>query len=442
MPGKRRARYGRTRRAAISATSRSPSRTWPVPARRRSPSTAVPLDKRHRLCRRRCGRDPAPVADDEAAPRRPSSMVTVYETLERPLIGRVIARMEAARNPRSTGNMLSPALRRFLADPRARVEEEIGKRIAGERFQVGVAEADRRHPVRQDGTARREARRKSGAVGDAGADPAGGTGPGRATRIAEEDPRMAPARQAEIHLYGFAAAAMPIRETGPGPHLVLAWQPPPPAGSPPRSRTCRTSRSAPRRAGKHPHVPSWRRRGQEAASRPITARSSCASSPTSPDIPQLRQAFEDGVDIHAMPPRQRHVRRAVRRTWTSDLVRRRAKTINFGIIYGISAFGLAEPASASAARRRAPTSASTSSASRHPRLTWTRPAPSCGANGFVTTLFGRKAHYPEIDSPNPSMRAFLERAAINAPSRAPPPTSSAAPWSAWTARWRRPAFRP
>jgi DNA polymerase-1 len=37
------------------------------------------------------------------------------------------------------------------------------------------------------------------------------------------------------------------------------------------------------------------------------------------------------------------------------------------------------------------------------------------AHGYVVTLFGRKAHYPEIDTKNPSMRAFFERAAINAP---------------------------
>jgi DNA polymerase I len=39
----------------------------------------------------------------------------------------------------------------------------------------------------------------------------------------------------------------------------------------------------------------------------------------------------------------------------------------------------------------------------------------CHTNGYVTTLFGRKAHYPEINSKNPQMRAFQERAAINAP---------------------------
>jgi hypothetical protein len=51
----------------------------------------------------------------------------------------------------------------------------------------------------------------------------------------------------------------------------------------------------------------------------------------------------------------------------------------------------------------------------------------CRAQGYVTTLFGRKMHYPEIKVKNPSLRSFNERAAINARLKAPPPTSSAAP---------------
>ncbi len=49
------------------------------------------------------------------------------------------------------------------------------------------------------------------------------------------------------------------------------------------------------------------------------------------------------------------------------------------------------------------------------------------ADGHVTTLFGRMIQFPNANSGNPSERAFVERASINAPSRAPPPTSSAAP---------------
>ena len=56
------------------------------------------------------------------------------------------------------------------------------------------------------------------------------------------------------------------------------------------------------------------------------------------DIPQLRQAFADGVDIHAMTASEMF---GVPVAGMPSDVRRRAKAINFGIIYGISAFGLA-----------------------------------------------------------------------------------------------------
>ncbi len=129
------------------------------------------------------------------------------------------------------------------------------------------------------------------------------------------------------------------------------------------------------------------------------------------DIPQLRQAFADGQDIHAMTASEMF---GVPVEGMDPMVRRRAKAINFGIIYGISAFGLAnqlgigrEEAGAYIRKyfERFPGIRDYMDSTR----AFVR------ANGFVTTLFGRKAHYPEIDSPNPSMRAFLERAAINAP---------------------------
>ena len=129
------------------------------------------------------------------------------------------------------------------------------------------------------------------------------------------------------------------------------------------------------------------------------------------DIPQLRQAFADGQDIHAMTASEMF---GVPIAGMDPMVRRRAKAINFGIIYGISAFGLAnqlgigrEEAGAYIRKyfERFPGIRDYMDSTR----AFVR------ANGFVTTLFGRKAHYPEIDSPNPSMRAFLERAAINAP---------------------------
>ncbi|KMO29190.1 DNA polymerase I [Methylobacterium variabile] len=129
------------------------------------------------------------------------------------------------------------------------------------------------------------------------------------------------------------------------------------------------------------------------------------------DIPQLRQAFEDGIDIHAatasamfgVPLDQ----------MTPDL-RRRAKTINFGIIYGISAFGLAD-------RLGIPQSEASAFIKQYfERFPGIRAyiddtKKICRDKGYVTTLFGRVCHYPQIRSNNPQERASVERQAINAP---------------------------
>ena len=130
------------------------------------------------------------------------------------------------------------------------------------------------------------------------------------------------------------------------------------------------------------------------------------------DIPQLRKAFADGLDIHAMTASEMF--NVPLKDMTSE-VRRRAKAINFGIIYGISAFGLANQLSISQARKPALTSRPISSGSPGSATTWTRPRNSRTSNGFVETIFGRRIHYPEINTKNPGMRGFYERAAINAP---------------------------
>ena len=95
-------------------------------------------------------------------------------------------------------------------------------------------------------------------------------------------------------------------------------------------------------------------------------------------------------------------------------VRRRAKAINFGIIYGISAFGLANQLGI--AKEEAGAYIKTYF-ERFPGIRDYMEATKKFAHehGFVTTVFGRRIHYPEINTKNPSMRGFLERAAINAP---------------------------
>lgn len=129
------------------------------------------------------------------------------------------------------------------------------------------------------------------------------------------------------------------------------------------------------------------------------------------DIPQLQEAFAKGQDIHAatasamfgVPLDQ----------MTSDL-RRQAKTINFGIIYGISAFGLA-------VRLGIPNTEAAAFIKqyfeRFPgiRTYIDETKKFCREKGYVTTLFGRVCHYPQIKSGNPSERAGVERQAINAP---------------------------
>ncbi len=129
------------------------------------------------------------------------------------------------------------------------------------------------------------------------------------------------------------------------------------------------------------------------------------------DIPQLKKAFEEGLDIHAMTASEMF---GVAIEGMPPEVRRRAKAINFGIIYGISAFGLA--AQLSIPKQEAGEYIATYF-KRFPGIRDYMEATKKRAHeqGFVETIFGRRVHYPEINTKNPSMRGFLERAAINAP---------------------------
>ena len=129
------------------------------------------------------------------------------------------------------------------------------------------------------------------------------------------------------------------------------------------------------------------------------------------DIPQLKKAFASGLDIHAMTASEMF---GVPVEGMPSEVRRRAKAINFGIIYGISAFGLAnqlgiprEEAGAYIKRYF----------ERFPGIRdyMDKTRATVREHGVVTTIFGRKCHFPKIASSNASERAFFERAAINAP---------------------------
>src|SRR4051794_17298300 len=128
------------------------------------------------------------------------------------------------------------------------------------------------------------------------------------------------------------------------------------------------------------------------------------------EVPALRQAFKDGTDIHAMTASEMF---GVPVKGMPADVRRRAKAINFGIIYGISAFGLANQLGIG---REEAGAYINKYLERFPRIRDYMEETKAAAkkHGYVTTLFGRKCHYPDIAAANPSLRAFNERASINA----------------------------
>ncbi|BBL52748.1 DNA polymerase I [Bartonella quintana] len=129
------------------------------------------------------------------------------------------------------------------------------------------------------------------------------------------------------------------------------------------------------------------------------------------DITALKEAFAQGQDIHAITASQMF---GVAIEGMNSDIRRRAKAINFGIIYGISAFGLANQLGLSRQE-----------ASHYIQLYFERfpgikdymemTKNFACRNGYVETIFGRRIHYPEIKAANPQVRSFNERAAINAP---------------------------
>jgi DNA polymerase-1 len=127
-------------------------------------------------------------------------------------------------------------------------------------------------------------------------------------------------------------------------------------------------------------------------------------------IEQLRKAFRDGLDIHAMTASEMF---GVPVKNMPAEVRRRAKAINFGIIYGISAFGLANQLGIG---REEAGAYIRKYFERFPGIRDYIEETKAFAkkHGYVETLFGRKCHYPDIVASNASIRAFNERAAVNA----------------------------
>ena len=129
------------------------------------------------------------------------------------------------------------------------------------------------------------------------------------------------------------------------------------------------------------------------------------------EIDTLKDAFHKGLDIHAITASQVF---EVPIEGMDPMVRRNAKAINFGIIYGISAFGLARQlgiSNSEAAQyidtyfERYPGIRSYMDSTKEEARTY----------GYVMTPFGRKCHIKGINEKNPNLRNMAERAAINAP---------------------------
>ena len=174
-----------------------------------------------------------------------------------------------------------------------------------------------------------------------------------------------------------------------------------------RIRTSSRSRSAPSSAAgsaRHSSPPTG-----HASSRPTTARSSCGSSPTSRASPCCARRLPQGEDIHAATASQVF---GIPQAELSRGQRDTAKMVNFGIIYGISSFGLSE--NLGIPRDEAQELIDTYLA-RLPRVQELikRTIAQAAADGYVTTLLGRRRPIPELRASNRQTRSLGERLAVN-----------------------------
>jgi DNA polymerase-1 len=129
------------------------------------------------------------------------------------------------------------------------------------------------------------------------------------------------------------------------------------------------------------------------------------------DIEVLKKAFKDGADIHAMTASDVF---GIPIDELDSATRSRAKAINFGMIYGISPFGLARQLGIAQGDAKSYIEAYFE---RYPGVKgyMEDTKESARENGYVETIYGRRVHVPGIQDKNPARRNFMERAAINAP---------------------------
>ena len=129
------------------------------------------------------------------------------------------------------------------------------------------------------------------------------------------------------------------------------------------------------------------------------------------DVKELKKAFTNNEDIHNITASQIfncNIKKI------SEDMRRKAKAINFGIIYGISSYGLAKQISVSNTEAE---QFLFSYFKKFPEIKeyMQSTLKFCRKNGFVKTMFGRKCHFQNINDKNHTLKSFQERAAINAP---------------------------
>lgn len=127
--------------------------------------------------------------------------------------------------------------------------------------------------------------------------------------------------------------------------------------------------------------------------------------------PDMVEAFREGADIHRATAAKIYKEPI---DDVTDRQRRNAKTANFGIIYGISAFGLAERLDIPRAEAKMLIDGYFAT---YPRVKEyiAEAIEGARANGYVTTVMGRKRFLPDINSRNAVVRSYAERNAVNAP---------------------------
>ncbi len=129
------------------------------------------------------------------------------------------------------------------------------------------------------------------------------------------------------------------------------------------------------------------------------------------DVKELKKAFSNNEDIHSLTASQVF---NISLSKIDDEIRRKAKAINFGIIYGISQYGLAKQISVS---NQEAADFLKSYFKKFPEIKdyMNTTVNFCRKNGYVNNIFGRKCYIPSINDKNYNVRNFQERAAINAP---------------------------